>query len=188
MSDDNIFVQNDIRNGIVCSNHYENITDVELDLSKEDNYQTQDDIGDEYVVHENNPDEDKEKDGPNIVSELVRNSHKQKYDNNNIYLQQIPQRNKCSVRIQEGNTYEHENIQVSENCNPVFMTLAKRKSHGRHVSFFMQLYKSCVCRKCLWTTFGLILTLLIISAISTGYYLSPRKIKAGKSSFSIFIC
>ena len=176
-------MQNRNENDKAYSNHYQNISGVELQVTQEDEYQSQD----EYVVHENNPDEDKEQGDPNMVSELVRNCQRQKYDNNNIYLQQIPQRNKCSVRIQEGDTYEHENMQVSENPNPVFVTLAKRKSHGRHVSFFMQLYKSCVCRKCLWTTFGIILTLLIISAISAGYYLSPRKIEAGKSSFSIFI-
>ena len=115
-----------------------------------------------------------------IIQMKFKNSQNQKYDNNNIYLQQIPKRNKCSVRIEEGDTYEHENKQVSENPNQVFVTLAKRKSHGRHVSYFMQLYKSCVCQKCLWIALGLLLTILLISAIFTGYYLSPREIESGK--------
>ena len=172
----NIYIQNHIENDKARSNHYQNISDDELEVSQEDEYQSQD----EYVVHENNPDVNKEKDGPTIVSDQVRNDRRQKYSNNNIYLQQIPRRNKCSVRIQEGDTYENENIKVSENPNQVFVTLAKRKSHGRHISFFMYLHKPCVCQKCLWIALGLLLTIAIISAIFTGYYLSPRKKEAGK--------
>jgi len=159
MPNSNIYIQNHNEND--KANHYENIAEVELQVKQEDVYQSQV----EYVVHENNPDE-------------IKSSQNQKYDNNNIYLHQIPKRNKCSVRIEEGDTYEHENKQVSENPNQVFVTLAKRKSHGIHVSYFMQLYKSCICQKCLWIALGFLLTILLISAIFTGYYLSSRNIES----------
>ena len=51
MPNSNIYIQNHNEND--KANHYENIAEVELQVRQEDEYQSQD----EYVVHENNPDE-----------------------------------------------------------------------------------------------------------------------------------
>lgn len=183
MSNVSIQNRNDGRKEKVISNLYQNVTSIELEESQEGEYIGDDEVGEEYVAHENKSDENKDKDDHSSSSIIARNNQSQKYDKNNIYLQQIPQRNKCSIQIQEGDAYENEQQLYSDNPSQAFVALAKRKSHGRYTSFCMPLYEFCTSRSCLWLVLGLLLTILILSAISAGYYFSPRRIRAGKLSF-----
>ena len=176
MSNVNIHLQNG-DNHKVSSNLYQNVTGIELEVSDGEGYKGQDE---EYVIHDDIENDYRETNDQDALSKDRDNNIEKRYDHNNVYLQQIPQRNKCKVQINEPDVYEHENQQISENPNQVFVTLAKRKSHGRYTSLFLPVFKSCAGRKCGWLFIVVFIAILILAALSIALYVSPKKIKAGK--------
>ena len=177
MSNVNIHLQNGDNPNKFGSIFYQNVTDIELEVSDGEGYKSQDE---EYVIHDDIENDDKETNDQNALFKDRDNNIDKRYDHNNVYLQQIPQRNKCKVQINDPDVYEHENQQISENPNQVFVTLAKRKSHGRYTSLFLPVFKSCAGRKCAWLAIGVFLAILILATLSIALYVSPKKIKAGK--------
>jgi len=175
MSNVNIHLLNGDEPIKFSSNLYQNVTDIELEVSDGEGYKSQDE---EYVIHDDIENNYKETNDQNTLSKDRDNNIDKRYDHNNVYLQQIPQRNKCKVQINDLDVYEHENQQISENPNQVFVTLAKRKSHGRYTSFFLPLFKTCSGQKCVWLVVGVFLTILILATLSIVLYVSPTKIKA----------
>ena len=69
---------------------------------------------------------------------------------------------------------------MPENRNEVFVTLAKRKSHGRLLSYFVSLFKSSVGWKYLGLTVGVGLIILILVFVSVGVSISAKKVTNGR--------
>ena len=175
MSNVNIHIQTCNESDEANPHVYENITDIELEVSDGDGYKSQDD--DEYVIHDDITDDNKEIVHTTGADKRIKSI---KYDHNNVYLQQIPRRNKCKVQIDEGYLYEDEKQQISENANQVFVTLAKRKSRGRFLSGFVPLIKSFSGWKCIWLTLGVCLIILISVSVLIGIYISAKKVPNGR--------
>ena len=175
MSNANIHIQNSNHSDLTDPHGYENITNIELEVSDGAGYKSQDD--DEYVIHDDIEDNNEIIDHRCDAGNPIKIT---KYDPNNIYLQQIPQRNKCKVQIDEGYLYEDEKQNMPENRNDVFVTLAKRKSHGRLLSYFVSFFKSPGGWRYLGLTVGVGFIILISVSVSVGVYMSAKKVTNGR--------
>ena len=154
---------------------YENIPKIELEVYEGESYEKQYEE-DDYVVSNNNHSSKFEGHSQNKENEnegdVNSNTETKKYGHDNIYLQQIPSRNKCKVESSVYDVYENDNGDTLDNRNEkVIKNASTQKQEFCVISFL----RSPICKKIIWVIVGMILIGVPISGSLIASYYTPTK-------------
>ena len=166
---------------------YENVQAIELEVTTdEEEYRIQCEE-DEYVV----PNDDHESDLENHVMMQQKNNKKQsdgtnskiennKYGHHNIYLQQIPNQNKCKVQCSVDGLYENDGETIVDQQDG---KVNKNAMSSKYKFRFVSCLKSAICSKIICVILGFILIGLPITGIMiAGFYTSEKERPEGNNT------
>ena len=100
----------------------------------------------EFVPHSKN--------NENHLGDFNRNTENKKYGHDNIYLHQIPSRNKCKVESSLYDVYENDNGDTLDGRNE---HLIENATTQKRELCLMACIRSPICRKIIWVIVGMIL-------------------------------